>query len=99
MCLLPGVNVDLAGVERLLTWLLAYTWGSSGNLVWLSDGSGSVGILTFLALFICFSILRWYIRRDDQDLVMSLELLFRIIRGDGCVGDLKREVIQRSLSV
>jgi hypothetical protein len=35
-----------------------------------SNSSGSVGVLTLLALFICLSILRWYICRDDQDLVI-----------------------------
>jgi hypothetical protein len=35
-----------------------------------SNSSGSVGVLALLALFICFSILRWYIYRDDQDLVI-----------------------------
>jgi hypothetical protein len=35
-----------------------------------SDGSGSIGVLTLLTLFICFSILRWYVRRDDQDLAI-----------------------------
>jgi hypothetical protein len=33
-----------------------------------SDGSSSTGVFTLLTLLICFSILRWYIRRDDQDL-------------------------------
>jgi hypothetical protein len=32
--------------------------------------SGGFGILALLALFMCFSILRWYIRRDDQDLAI-----------------------------
>jgi hypothetical protein len=36
----------------------------------LSDGSSSIGVLMFLALLVCFSILRWYIRRDDQDLAI-----------------------------
>jgi hypothetical protein len=36
----------------------------------LSDSSSSVGVLTLLELLICFSILRWYIRRDDQDLAI-----------------------------
>jgi hypothetical protein len=35
-----------------------------------SSSSGSIGVLTFLTLFICFSILRWYIRRDGQDLAI-----------------------------
>jgi hypothetical protein len=35
-----------------------------------SNGSGSVGVLALLALLIGFSILRWYIRRNDQDLAI-----------------------------
>jgi hypothetical protein len=35
-----------------------------------SDGSGSIGVLTFLTLLVCFSILWRYIRRDDQDLAI-----------------------------
>jgi hypothetical protein len=35
-----------------------------------SDGSGSIGIFTLLTLLIYFSILQWYIRRDDQDLAI-----------------------------
>jgi hypothetical protein len=31
-CLLPSVVVDLSGVERLFTWLLTCTWGSSCKL-------------------------------------------------------------------
>jgi hypothetical protein len=65
-----------------------------------SNSSGSVGILALLTLLIGFSILRRYIRRDDQDLaIYSLELLSRIVRGDSCVGNLKCEVIRRCLSV
>jgi hypothetical protein len=36
----------------------------------LSDGSGSISVLTFLTLLVCFSILRRYIRGDDQDLAI-----------------------------
>jgi hypothetical protein len=35
-----------------------------------SNSSGSIGVLTLLTLFICFSILWRYIRRDDQDLAI-----------------------------
>jgi hypothetical protein len=65
-CLLPGVVIDMSGVE----WLLTCTWGSNIKLLLSSNSSGSVGVLTLLALFICLSILRWYICRDDQDLVI-----------------------------
>jgi hypothetical protein len=64
-CLLPDVVIDLSGIEQLLTWLLASTWGSSSYLLLSSDSSGSVGVLTLLALLICFSILRWCIRKDN----------------------------------
>jgi hypothetical protein len=53
-----------------------------------------------LALLIGFPILRWYISKDDQDLaIKGLELLSRVVRGDGCADDLKREVIRRCVSV
>jgi hypothetical protein len=32
--------------------------------------SGSVGVLALLALFICLSLLRWYISGNDQDLAI-----------------------------
>jgi hypothetical protein len=35
-----------------------------------SNSSGSIGILTLLALFICLSILWWYVCRSDQDLTI-----------------------------
>jgi hypothetical protein len=35
-----------------------------------SDSSGRIDVLTLLALLIGFPILRWYIRRDDQDLAI-----------------------------
>jgi hypothetical protein len=47
-------------------------------------------------LCVCFSILRWYICRDDQDLmIQSLEFFSRIVRGDCCVGNLERKVARR----
>jgi hypothetical protein len=35
-----------------------------------SNSSSSVGVLTLLVLFIGFSVLRWYISRNDQDLAI-----------------------------
>jgi hypothetical protein len=35
-----------------------------------SNSSGSVGVLALLALLISFSILRWYIHGDNQDLAI-----------------------------
>jgi hypothetical protein len=44
--------------------------------------------------------LRWYIRGDDQDLVIcSLEHFSQIVRGDGRAGDLKHEAVRRRLPV
>jgi hypothetical protein len=66
-CLLVGVVVDLPGVDWLLIWLLTCSWDSSSEFLLPTNSSGSVGVLSLLALFVYFSILRWYIRRDDQD--------------------------------
>jgi hypothetical protein len=35
-----------------------------------SNSSGSIGVFTLLTLRVCFSILRWYICRDGQDLAI-----------------------------
>jgi hypothetical protein len=35
-----------------------------------SDNSGSIGVLTLLVLLIGFPILRWYVRKKDQDLAI-----------------------------
>jgi hypothetical protein len=35
-----------------------------------SDSSGGAGVFALLTLSVCFSVLRWYICRDDQDLVI-----------------------------
>jgi hypothetical protein len=64
------LSINLSRVEQLLTWLLAYTWGNSGDLFLLSNNYGSISVFTLLALFIYFSILLQYIRRDDQDLAI-----------------------------
>jgi hypothetical protein len=62
--------------------------------------SCNVGVLALHALFVGLSALRWYIRRDNQDLaIWSLKLFSRIVRGDGRVGDLKRETVRRRLPV
>jgi hypothetical protein len=51
-------------------------------------------------LRICFSVLRWYICRDDQDLsIRSLEFFSRIVRGDCCVCDLERKAVRRPFLV
>jgi hypothetical protein len=61
-----------------------------------SDSSVGVGVFTLLTLRVCFSVLRWYICRDDQDLtIQSLEFFSRIVRGDRCVGDLESKAVWR----
>jgi hypothetical protein len=93
---LPDIGVDLSGISRLK----ACTWGSSCDLLFSSDSSGGIGIFTLLTLRVCFSILQWYICRDDQDLtIQSLELFSRIVRGDCCVGDMERKAVRRRLLV
>jgi hypothetical protein len=79
---------------------MAYSWGSSSELLLSSNSSGSISVLTLLTLFICFSILQWYIRRYGQDLaIQGFELFSRIVRGDRCVGNLERKAVQRRLLV
>jgi hypothetical protein len=93
---LPDVGVDLSDVIRLL----AYTWGSSSELLLSPDVSGGVGVSTLLSLLVSFSILWWHVRRDDQDLaIWGLELFSRIVRGDCCMGDLERKAVRRRLLV
>jgi cbb3-type cytochrome oxidase subunit 3 len=36
----------------------------------LTDSSGGIDVLALFALFMCLSILRWYIYRQDQDLAI-----------------------------
>jgi hypothetical protein len=68
---LPGIGVDLSGIDLFgISQLKACTCGSSYDLLLSSDSSGGVGVFTLLTLLICFSILRWYICRDDQDLTI-----------------------------
>jgi hypothetical protein len=62
----PDVVVDLPSVD----WLLTCSWDSYSQLLLSTYHSVSVSILALLALFICFSILRWYICRDNQDLAI-----------------------------
>jgi hypothetical protein len=66
----------------------------------MSYSSSGVGVLVLYPLFICLSILRWHIREDDQDLaIWSLQHFSQIVRGDGCVGDLKCVAVRRLLQV
>jgi hypothetical protein len=93
---LPDVDVDLTGIS----WWLAYNWGRNSELLLSPDGSGSIGIFMLLSLFICFSILWWYVCGDGQDLaIWGLEVFSRIVRGDCCMGDLERKAVRRRLLV
>jgi hypothetical protein len=65
-CLHPDVVVALSGVACVLTC----SRGSCSMLLLPACSFIGVGVLALHALFICFSILRWYIRRDDQDLAI-----------------------------
>jgi hypothetical protein len=91
---LPDVDVNLTGIS----WWLACNWGRNGELLLSQDGSGSVGVFTLLSLFICFSILWWYVCGGSQDLaIWGLEVFSRIVRGDCCTGDLERKAVRRRL--
>jgi hypothetical protein len=63
-CLLRGIGVDLSDIGQLEVC----TWGS--DLLLSSDSSGGVSVFTLLTLHVCFSVLRWYIFRDNQDLAI-----------------------------
>jgi hypothetical protein len=58
-CLLCGIGVDLSDIGQLEVC----TWG--GDLLLPSDSSGGVGVFTLLTLRIYFSVLRWYIFKDN----------------------------------
>jgi hypothetical protein len=91
---LRGIGVDLSDISQLEIC----TWGN--DLLLSSDSSVGVGVFTLLTLRVCFSVLRWYICRDDQDLtIQSIEFFSRIVRGDCCVGDLECKAVQRRLLV
>jgi hypothetical protein len=62
--LLRAIGVDLSDIGQLEVC----TWGS--DLLLSLDSSGGVGVFMFLTLRVCFSVLRWYICRDDQDLAI-----------------------------
>jgi hypothetical protein len=63
-CLLRRIGVDLSDIVQLEVC----TRGS--DLLLPSDSSGGVGVFTLLTLHVCFSVLRWYICRDNQDLAI-----------------------------
>jgi hypothetical protein len=65
-CLLPDVDVDLTGISR---WLSCKR-GHNGELLLSPDSSGSIGVFRLLSLLVCYSILWWYVYRDDQDLAI-----------------------------
>jgi hypothetical protein len=63
-CLRPDVVVALPGVAYLLTC----GWGSSNEF--LLPTSSSASVLALDTLFVYFSILRWYVCGEDQDLAI-----------------------------
>jgi hypothetical protein len=65
-CLLLDVVVNLPSVA----WLLTCNWDSCSEFLLPTNSSSSVGVLALLAWFICFSILWWYVHRDDQELAI-----------------------------
>jgi hypothetical protein len=62
--LVVGIGVGLSDIGRLEVC----SWGN--DFLLSSDSSGGVGVFTLLTLRVCFSVLRWYICRDDQDLAI-----------------------------
>jgi hypothetical protein len=92
--LLRGIGVDLSDISQLEVC----TWGS--DLLLSLDNLSGIGVFMLLMLRVCFSVLQWYICRDDQDLtIQSLEFFSRIVRGYCCVGDLERKAVRRRLLV
>jgi hypothetical protein len=65
-CLHPDVVVALPGVACMLT----YDRGGCSQLLLPACSSVGIGVLAFCVLFVCLSILRWYILGDDQDLAI-----------------------------
>jgi hypothetical protein len=57
-------GIDLSDIGQLEVC----TWGS--DLLLSLDNTGDVGVFTLLTLRVCFSVLRWYICRDDKDLAI-----------------------------
>jgi hypothetical protein len=93
-CLLRRIGVGLSDIGQLEVC----SWGS--DFLLSSDISGGVGVFTLLTLRVCFSVLRWYICRDDQDLaIQGLEFFSQIVQGDRCVGDLERKAVWRRFLV
>jgi hypothetical protein len=65
-CLYPDVFIALSSA----TYVLNCSWGSCNDFLLLVSSSVGVGVLTLYELFICLSVLGWYIRGDDQDLAI-----------------------------
>jgi hypothetical protein len=86
----PDVVIALSSVRCVLTC----GWRSGSKFLLPTSGSGGVGVLVLHVLFVYFSILMWYICKDDQDLtIYGLELFSQI------AGDLEREAVRRQLLV
>jgi hypothetical protein len=65
-CLLSEFVVALPSISCVLTC----GWSSNNEFLLPTSSSSGVGVLALYALFICFSISRRHIHRDDQDLVI-----------------------------
>jgi hypothetical protein len=65
-CLRPDVVIVLSSVAYVLTC----EWDNCSEFLLPTSDSSGVGVLALYALFVCFSFLRWYISRDDQDLAI-----------------------------
>jgi hypothetical protein len=65
-CLFSDVVVALPNISCVLTC----GWSNCSEFLLPMSSSAGVGVLALHVLFISFSILRWYIRRDDQDLAV-----------------------------
>jgi hypothetical protein len=64
--LFPDVVVALPSISCVL----ACDWSSCSEFLLPTSSHVGVGVFTLLALCICFSILRWSIHRDNQDLTV-----------------------------
>jgi hypothetical protein len=64
------MHLDVFVAMPGVAYMLSCGWGNCTELLLPASNSIGVGVLTLHALFICLSVLGWYIPRDDQDLVI-----------------------------
>jgi hypothetical protein len=65
-CLFSDIVVALPSISCVLIC----GWSNCSEFLLLTSSFAGVGVLALHTLFVCFSILRCYIRRDDQDLAI-----------------------------